>query len=154
VCANGAGFALRFKRQQAFYVEAIRISEQNVQLIQEWLARFATTGEPAWDTLHEEIVVHDHDVMDASEYRGHAGVRRWGEDWGAAWAEWSAEPEEFIDADDLVVAVFRVKATGRGSGVTVERQDAMVHKVRDGKIVGIDYYNSKQQALEAVGLAE
>ena len=48
-------------------------------------------------------------------------------------------------------AVLRVKATGRGSGVEIERQDAIVYVVRDQLIVGIDYYNSKQQALESVG---
>jgi ketosteroid isomerase-like protein len=63
------------------------------------------------------------------------------------------EPEEFIDADDdHVILVLRLKATGRGSGVNVERQDAMVFTVRDGKAVRIDYYNSKQQGLKAVGL--
>jgi hypothetical protein len=45
-----------------------------------------------------------------------------------------------------------VKATGLGSGVEVERQDGLVYGFRDGKIVRLDYYNSRQQALEAVGL--
>ena len=31
--------------------------------------------------------------------------------------------------------------------------DAMLYVVRDLKIVRIDYYNSKQQALEAAGVA-
>ena len=48
--------------------------------------------------------------------------------------------------------VLHVKATGRGSGLELERQDAMVFKLRDGMTVRIDYYNSKQQALKAVGL--
>jgi ketosteroid isomerase-like protein len=129
------------------------MSQANVELVRRAFERFGT-DEPDWDALHEEIVVHDRDIMDASEYRGHAGVRRWGEDWGAAWAEWSAEPEEFIDVDELVVAVFRVKAKGRGSGIAVERQDAMVLKVRDGKIVRLDYYNNRADALKAAGLAE
>jgi ketosteroid isomerase-like protein len=128
------------------------MSQANVELVRKALEHFGTS-EPDWDALHEEIVVRDRDIMDASEYRGHAGVRRWGEDWGAAWAEWSAEPEEFIEADDVVIAVFRVRATGRGSGVKVERQDAMVLEVRDRKIVSVDYYNNRQRALEAVGLA-
>jgi ketosteroid isomerase-like protein len=62
---------------------------------------------------------------------------------------------EFIDVDDeQVIAVFRIKATGRSSGVEIERQDASVQVVRDRQIVRLDYYNSKQQALQAVGLAE
>jgi ketosteroid isomerase-like protein len=92
-------------------------------------------------------------------YWTHASIEgmraRWFEDWGAAWAEYSVEPEEFIDADDdRVILVLRLYVTGRGSGVKVERQDAMVTTVRDGKIVRVDYYNSKQQGLESVGLSE
>ena len=92
--------------------------------------------------------------MDAGEYRGHVGFGRWVEDWGSAWAEYSIEPEEFIDAGERVVAVVLMKATGLGSGVALERQDAIVWELRDGKIVRVDYYNNREQALEAVGLAE
>ena len=140
---------------QAFYTEAIFISEQNVELVQRGFEHFVATGEPAWETLHEQVEVYDHDIMDGREYRGHADVRRWlYEDWAAAWSDYSAEPQEFIEADDdRVIAVVGIKATGRASGVEIERQDAMLYVVRDLKIVRIDYYNSKQQALEAAGLA-
>jgi len=96
--------------------------------------------------------VRDHDIMDGREYHGHADVRRWlFEDWASAWSEYSAEPEEFMDVDDEhVIAVLRIKATGRASGVAIERQDAMVYVVRDQQVTRLDYYNSKQQALEAV----
>jgi len=36
----------------------------------------------------------------------------------------------------------------------VERRDGIVYKCRDGKIVRLDYYDSRQQALEAVGRQE
>jgi ketosteroid isomerase-like protein len=45
-------------------------------------------------------------------------------------------------------------ATGRGSGVELERRDAIVYTFRAGKIVRLDYYNKREQALEAVGLSE
>jgi hypothetical protein len=47
-----------------------------------------------------------------------------------------------------------MRATGRVSGITVERQDATVYRSQGGAVIRIDYFNSKQQALEAVGLAE
>jgi ketosteroid isomerase-like protein len=129
------------------------MSEQNVELVRKGFEHFLTTGEPAWDTLHEQVEAHDHDIMDGRAYRGHADVRRWlFEDWDSAWSEWSAEkPEEYIDVDaEHVIAVFRVKATGRASGVAIEREDAMVFAVREQQVVRLDYYNNKQQALEAV----
>ena len=56
--------------------------------------------------------------------------------------------------EGLVVALFRMVARGRGSGVEVERKDALVFKLRDSKIVRIGYYNDQAQALEAAGLEE
>jgi hypothetical protein len=43
------------------------------------------TGEPPWDLFDQEVEVYDHDAPDQGEYRGHEGVTRWLEDWGAAW---------------------------------------------------------------------
>jgi ketosteroid isomerase-like protein len=88
------------------------------------------------------------------EYRGHAGVGRWLEDGAAAWSEFSMEPEEFLDVGERVVMIFRMKATGVSGGLALERQDAMAFAVRDGKVVRLDYYNDRTEALEAVRLEE
>jgi ketosteroid isomerase-like protein len=104
--------------------------------------------------LDEDIDVHDYDTPDKGAYRGHAGYGRWLKDWGAAWADWTMEPQDYIDAGDQTVVVFLMKATGRDSGVAVERQDAMVANMHDGKIASLDYYNNKRQALNAVALEE
>jgi ketosteroid isomerase-like protein len=130
------------------------MSRENVDLVQRVLARFVATGEPKWDTSSGEIEFHDHVIMDAGEYRGQTGFGRWLGDWNAAWSEFSIEPEEFLDAGRHVVSFIRMTATGRSSGIAVERQDAMVWEVRDGEIVRLDYYNDRTQALEAVGLAD
>jgi ketosteroid isomerase-like protein len=131
------------------------MSQENVDIVRTGFEHFLTTGEPAWNTLHAEVEVHDHDILDAGEYRGLAGVGRWLEDWAAAWSEFSMEPEEFIDAGERVVVVLHMKATGRGSGVSVDRQDAMVWELgHDRKFVRIDYFNNRARALKAVGLEE
>jgi ketosteroid isomerase-like protein len=131
------------------------MSQENVELIQRFYQRYLETGELPWDMVDEECEVHDHDTPDQrGVYRGHSGVRRWLDDWEAAWAEWSIEPEKFIDADDYVVVVVRMHTKGLGSGVELERQDALVYRCRNDKIIRTDYYNSKEQALEAVGLSE
>jgi ketosteroid isomerase-like protein len=125
-----------------------------VELVGRALEHFVTTGEPPWDSFDEQIEVHDHDTPDQGEYRGHEGVGRWLTEWGAAWGEWSIEPQEYIDAGECVVAVLLMKATGQGSGLALERQDAIVFRVRDGKTARLDYYNSREQALQAVGLGK
>ena len=129
------------------------MSQENVEIVRHALESFVA-GEIIWETMDEEIEVHDHDILDAGQYRGHSGFTRWVEDWGAGLPVISIELQEFIDAGDAVVAVFLLKAKPRGGSVDVERQDGIVYRLRDGKIRTLDYYNSKQQALEPVGLGE
>jgi hypothetical protein len=86
------------------------MSQENVELVQRGWEHFLATGEPEWDTVDEEVEAYDHDIFDGRDSRGHVGIRRWlFEDWGSAWSEWSAEPQEFIDAGDRVVAGKRKK---------------------------------------------
>jgi ketosteroid isomerase-like protein len=110
------------------------------------------TGEPHWESFHEAVEIHDHDTMDQGGYRGYAGLERWVEDWAAAWSEFSMEPGEFLDVGDEVVMFVCMKATGVSTGLKLERHDAMVIAVRDRKVVRLDYYNNRADALKAVGL--
>jgi ketosteroid isomerase-like protein len=130
------------------------VSQENVEIVQRGLGLYFATGEPPWELFDEGVEVYDHDTLDQGVYRGHAGFRRWLEDWGAAWAAWSVEPEEFIDAADSVVVFIRMKTQGRGSGIEIERRDAQVWRLRSGKVVRLDYFNDRDEALKAVGLAE
>jgi hypothetical protein len=51
-----------------------------------------------------------------------------------------------------VLAVLGVVARGRSSGVETRRVTAALVRVRAGRVVQLDYYASKADALEAVGL--
>ena len=132
------------------------MSQKNVELVRaSWEAAERGELEAGFAFYDPAIEIVDHDLPDAAEsYRGFDGFRRWRDDWEASWASWSWEPDEFIDAGDRVVAVLRVHATGRLSGVDVERIDGAVWTLRYGKCIRFDYYGSKAEALEAVGLEE
>jgi ketosteroid isomerase-like protein len=127
------------------------VSQENVDLVRRALEGFIA-GEVLWDTIDAEVEVHDHDILDAGEYRGHAGFSRWVEDWSTGLPVISIDLEELIDAGDKVVAVFVLKARPRDSTVDVERRDGIVYRCRSGRITRLDYYNSRDQALEAVGI--
>jgi ketosteroid isomerase-like protein len=128
------------------------VSESDVELVRRSLQTWRHTGEPAWDLVTEDVEVHDHDIMDAGEYRGRAGVERWLADWEMAWSDFGMQAEEFIDAGEHVVLVFvRISATGRESKVRVEREDAILYTLTDGLISRIDYFNNRAQALAAAG---
>jgi uncharacterized protein len=130
------------------------MSQENVEIVRRSYDAYARGDlEAALAALDAEIETHDHDIPDAGDYRGIEGLLQWQADWEAGWASWRWEPEEFIDAGDRVVAILRLHAKGRGSGVDVERLDGAVWTLRDGKCIRLDCYGSKAEALEAVGLS-
>jgi len=131
------------------------MSEENVEIVREAHERFTQTGEPIWERIDADTEVFDHDIPDAKNpYRGVAGVTEWLSDFAAAWESYGMEVERVIDTGDRVVSLFRIRAVGVGSGVPVERGDAMVLKFRDGKLARLDYFNGQRNALEAAGLRE
>jgi ketosteroid isomerase-like protein len=71
-----------------------------------------------------------------------------------AWEERRLEAEEFIDAGDNVVVLLHEYRRGRGSGVELESETAVVFAVRDGRVVRIQGYMDRDAALEAAGLQE
>ena len=130
------------------------MSQENVEIARRFYDQLFGTGEPLWGVLEAEIEVHDHDVPDAGPYFGPTGVTSWVNNWGQAFEGTEIDLERLVDAGDRVVSLFRMRATGRRSGVSIERKDAIVSTFRDGKVTRIDYYNDQAQALEAVGLSE
>jgi hypothetical protein len=61
---------------------------------------------------------------------------------------------EFIDLGHAVVVVTNVSATGRGSDVSVEMDETDVFWFRDGIIVRLQGFPTRDEALEAAGLRE
>ncbi len=85
---------------------------------------------------------------------GHQGIREYFAMLDDVWSEIGTEPEDFIAAGDAVVVPVRVVNTGRASDITVGAQAAWVAEVRDGKVERMTVYQSRAEALEAVGLSE
>jgi ketosteroid isomerase-like protein len=88
-------------------------------------------------------------------YHGHDGVRAFWRQWFAAWETVSFEYEEFIDAGERVISILSQRMRGRRSGVELEWNSyAQVWSVRDEKIVRVDFFPNRTDALEAAGLTE
>lgn len=71
-----------------------------------------------------------------------------------AWENVRWEPEEIIDLDDArVLVVSHVRMRGRASGVAVDATGVQLWTIKDGEATSVKLYQSKSDALEAVGLS-
>ena len=71
---------------------------------------------------------------------------------GEAWEERRIEPQEFLDADDDVVVLLHEYRRGRGSGVELEIDTAVVFTMRDRRVVRMQGYMDSTAAQKAAGL--
>jgi ketosteroid isomerase-like protein len=70
------------------------------------------------------------------------------------WEERRMELQQVIDAGDRVIALVHEYRRGKGSGVAVEADIALVYGFKEGQVVRIEPYMSQADALEAAGLSE
>jgi ketosteroid isomerase-like protein len=94
------------------------------------------------------------DDTDIPESTGHDSIAAWLARWDAAWERWRLEDLEIRPVgEDRTISVFKMIVKGKGSGIELTRDDAVVTEHRDGKIVRIGYYNDQSQARNAAGLS-
>src|SRR6476660_5133037 len=109
-------------------------------------------AEEIWDPA---IVLRTADTfVESGEWHGYEGLLRFTSDQMQAFERMWIEPEEFIDAGDVVVVPVRFGGRARNTGIDVEFSYVHVITLQNGRTVGVDVYESKAQALEAVGLRE
>jgi ketosteroid isomerase-like protein len=89
-----------------------------------------------------------------NRYAGLDGLRAFLLDWTAPWATYRFENEKAIDLGERVLMLNRDRGLREGSTQEVEGRIAAVFTIRDGKVVRIDAYPTRDEALEAVGLPE
>ena len=87
-------------------------------------------------------------------YQGHEGVRQFWREALSVFGVIKFEVEELIDAGDQILAVLRESEVGRASGVPVKTTHLAVYTFADGKVIQMQLFDDRQQALEAAGLSE
>lgn len=93
-------------------------------------------------------------LTEGSVWRGSEQIRKVFEQEDAeAWEERRLEVEEFIDAGDSVVVLVHEFRRGKGSGVEMETDTAVVYEVHNGRVVRLQGYMDRAEALEAAGLS-
>jgi ketosteroid isomerase-like protein len=72
----------------------------------------------------------------------------------STWVSYEANFAEMIDAGDHVVVAVRERMQARGSDVPLEREIGHLTTVRDGRIVLVRAYRTKEEARQAAEPAD
>ena len=93
------------------------------------------------------------DEPDRQTYRGIAGVSDLVAALDEAWEDRFGQAmlfEDFIDCGDWVVVPWTARLRGKGSGVPIEVSETYAVRVESGRIVQVDEYRTRAEALDAV----
>jgi len=132
------------------------MSQQNVEVVKAWVAAWNRTD---WDAM-EQCFAPDCDIygpedfMESGPFKGwlswHSEMERLKDSWESE----RVEVDELRDLGERVLARWRWVTVGKRSGIAGEIQVHVVHSLREGKIIRVDYFLDDAKALEAVGLRE
>jgi ketosteroid isomerase-like protein len=89
-------------------------------------------------------------VFNPATYDGHEGVRRFYAEVREVWEEFRWDPERLMAAGGRVVALLHSHGRGRGSGVEIDRRNAMLWTLERGHAVSARLYVDQEQARDAV----
>jgi hypothetical protein len=131
------------------------VASENVEIVRR-LYR-AWTEEPESAT---EFLAEDFEYVNPP-YAVHSGTKHGAEGWSAAhrnlsesFESWRHEPGEIVEAGDKVLVITTFHARGRGSSVDLDKYEPHVWTLRDGKVVRFEWFNDRDEAERAAGLAE
>jgi ketosteroid isomerase-like protein len=79
-------------------------------------------------------------------------VRKNHERWWEAWESSETAVEEVIGVGDRVFVMARFRGRGRASGAEVEGRHFEVYTVRARKVIRVEEFSERGEALEAAGL--
>src|SRR3954447_991951 len=132
------------------------MSQENVEIVGRVLRRFSDQDiDGLLGEAHSEVELDysESNAPDASVYRGHAACCAFLQSRYEDFEDRSFEAVELIDAPpEAVVAVGRMRGRGRASEVAVEAHSVTLWTLHHGKVSRIKLYQTRAQALEAVGL--
>jgi uncharacterized protein len=108
----------------------------------------------ALDLLDPDIEWHTYIVPGpgGGVYRGHDGVRELWAEAKRIFGDFRNVPEKMFDAGDQVVTFVRVEGVGAMSGVAVQARIAHLMTFRGEKVVKVQSFEDRDEALRAAGL--
>ena len=128
------------------------MSQENVEAVRLSIAAYQEgEWEQATAYLAPDVVWEVGQELPA---RGPAAVREMWMRWNEDWERLDMIDEEIVDAGDKVFVAMHYLGRGRLGGVAIDQWVFEVHTFRDGQCVSKVDFETRAEALEAVGLSE
>ena len=87
--------------------------------------------------------------------RGRAAIHEVWTLWTAAFDEFRADVDEYMDRGDVVICAAHWQGEGKSSGISIDVHQFDLYEFREGSVVRVTLgFRSKDEALEAAGLSE
>jgi ketosteroid isomerase-like protein len=134
------------------------VAQEDVQVV---LDQFAAVNERDFGhamTLYAEdveLVVDSKTFLQDGTFTGREAVGEWFGDWFRSFEPgYRFDIEEARDLGEVVLLVASHHGRGRKSGAEVHGRNGYIYGVRDGRIVRVEIYAGRAEALEASGWRE
>jgi ketosteroid isomerase-like protein len=82
-------------------------------------------------------------------YRGVEGIKEFFRDWLHDFDDYTSDALDPVDLGDRVLVTVHDRAQGKGSGVTIDRHHAQVWVFREGRVLRIEVWDTRESALAA-----
>jgi ketosteroid isomerase-like protein len=134
------------------------MSQENVEIVRaiyaEWEKGNFRDGAEVWDALALFIPASTPDSAETGYYIGLEAAAAFLREWVKPWKTFTISAEEIIEAEANVVVVGRQRGVGRESGLAVDMLQFHVWSFRGPKVMRLEVFRERAEALEAVGLSE
>jgi ketosteroid isomerase-like protein len=128
------------------------MSKKNVEIAQRFLQACAS-GDLDGALAHADPKIVWNPTQEG-QAEGITAVRDTMERWEDSFEDLELTYEETIDVGDRVLLRTHVSGRGRGSGVEVNTRSYMLWTLQGSKVVRMDEFTERADALEAAGLRE
>ncbi len=131
------------------------MSEENIERMRQAQAAFERGDKETWRGLsHPDGEVVPMCDWPEGRIRGREAVWDFFVAADEPWEPGTYELDEVADGGDYVAARMRRDLRGKSSGVEVEYDLWVVVTFRDGKVTRAEWFEDRQEALEAAGISE
>lgn len=131
------------------------MSDREVETTRTAIDAFNRRDGAAFDALlaDDAEIVPARSALEGTVYRGRAAASEYCAAVDESWEDLTWELEEIRGGPDWVLALGRIRGSGRGSGATIDARGAWLVRFRDGLISSFRTYPDRTQALRDVGLS-